>query len=221
LDRRKGILRGRWPLIHGSPGRFISIGWETKRHRVWECWEISLTRGVVSPSETAFWYKQLIPPTTDYAFPVLRSASRTRIRKLQVLQTKCLRNATSAHWYNDDSQIHEDLEVPFFADHVISLTGRFELKLADVENPLVTQLGRYLRRRPGSTNMSWLPVRRWPCRHTETCPSGTLDYPDLCFFPCFFPQLKSKWRGNTQRQGTTRKFPWHDDFTGVPDLRRH
>jgi hypothetical protein len=40
-------------------------------------------------------------------------------------------------------QIHEDLSVPLFADH---LTASFDSKLADVGNPLLRQLGRYLRR---------------------------------------------------------------------------
>ena len=42
-------------------------------------------------------------------------------------------------------QIHEDLSVPLFADHIRALTASFDSKLADVENPLVQQLGRHLR----------------------------------------------------------------------------
>jgi hypothetical protein len=41
-------------------------------------------------------------------------------------------------------QIHEDLGVPFFADHIRALTESFDSKLADAGNPLVRQLGRYL-----------------------------------------------------------------------------
>jgi hypothetical protein len=41
-------------------------------------------------------------------------------------------------------QIHEDLGVPFFADHFRALTDSFDSKLADAGNPLVRQLGRYL-----------------------------------------------------------------------------
>jgi hypothetical protein len=41
-------------------------------------------------------------------------------------------------------QIHEDLGVPLFADHIRDLTESFDSKLADVGNPLVRQLGRYL-----------------------------------------------------------------------------
>jgi hypothetical protein len=77
--------------------------------------------------------------------PAWRSAARTHVRKLQVLQSKCLRLATGASWYVSNKQIHEDLGVPLFADHIRALTSIFDSKLADVGNPLVRQLGRYLR----------------------------------------------------------------------------
>ena len=41
-------------------------------------------------------------------------------------------------------QIHEDLVVQLFADHIKALTDSFYSKLADVGNPLVRQLARYL-----------------------------------------------------------------------------
>jgi len=82
-------------------------------------------------------YKQLIRPMMGYACPALRSAARTHVRGLQVLQSKCLRLATGAPWYVRNRQIHEDLGVPLFADHIRALTARFDSKLGDVENPLV------------------------------------------------------------------------------------
>ena len=48
-------------------------------------------------------------------------------------------------WYVSNRQIHEDLGVPLFADHIRALTASFNSKLADVGNTLVRQLGRYLR----------------------------------------------------------------------------
>ena len=63
-----------------------------------------------------------------------------------MLQSKCLRLATGAPWYVSNRQIHEDLGFPVFADHIRALTESFDSKLADVGNPLVRQLGRYLRR---------------------------------------------------------------------------
>ena len=62
-----------------------------------------------------------------------------------MLQSMCLRLVTGAPWYVSIRQIHEDLGVPLFADHIRTLTVSFDSRLADVGNPLVLQLGRYLR----------------------------------------------------------------------------
>jgi hypothetical protein len=89
-------------------------------------------------------YKQLIRPMMDYACPAWRSAARTHVRRLQVLQSKCFRLDTGAPWYVSNRQIHEDLGVPLFANHSRALTASFDSRLADVGNPLVRQIGRYL-----------------------------------------------------------------------------
>jgi len=89
-------------------------------------------------------YKQLIWPLMDYACHSWMSAARSYARRLQVLQSKCLCLASGAPWYVSNRQIHEDLGIPLFADHIRALTERFDSKLADVGNPLARQLGRYL-----------------------------------------------------------------------------
>jgi hypothetical protein len=77
-------------------------------------------------------YKQIIRPM--HKCPGWRYPARTHVRKLQVLQSKCLRLATGALWYVSKKQIHEDLGVPLFADHITALTASFDSKLADVGN---------------------------------------------------------------------------------------
>jgi hypothetical protein len=99
---------------------------------------LSIGRGVLL-------YKQLIRPVMDYGCPVWRSAAHSHVRKLQVLHSKCLRIATGAAWYVSNRQIHEDLGIPFFADHIRALTESFDSKLSDAGNPLVRQLERHLR----------------------------------------------------------------------------
>jgi hypothetical protein len=99
--------------------------------------DLSVRNGVVL-------YKQLIRPMMDYACPAWRSAARSHIRKMQVLQSKCLRLATGAPWYVSNKQIHKDLGVPLFADHIRALAASFDSKLADVGNPILRQLCRYL-----------------------------------------------------------------------------
>ena len=80
-------------------------------------------------------YKQLIRPLMNYASLAWRSVARSHVRRLQVLQSKCLRLATGAPWYVSNRQIHEDLGVPLFADHIRALTESFESRLADEGNP--------------------------------------------------------------------------------------
>ena len=89
-------------------------------------------------------YKQIIRPMMDYACSAWRSAARSHVRKLQVLQSKCHRLATGVPRCVSNRQIHEDLGVPLFADHVIALTESFDSMIVDVGNPLLRQLGRYL-----------------------------------------------------------------------------
>jgi hypothetical protein len=86
-------------------------------------------------------YNHLIHPMMAYACPAWRSTSLSHIRNLQVLQSKCLRIATSAPWYIGNKHIYNDLRIPFFTDHYRSLTQRSDSKLADVETTLVTLLG--------------------------------------------------------------------------------
>jgi len=76
----------------------------------------------------------------DYACPAWSSAARSHVRRLQVLQSKCLRLSTVVPWYVSNRQIHEDLGVPLFADHIRTLTASFDSKLADVGNPLIRQI---------------------------------------------------------------------------------
>jgi len=80
-------------------------------------------------------YKQLIRPLIYYACPVWRSAARSHVRRLQVLQSNCLRLATGSRWYVSNRQNHEDLCVPLLADHIRTLTESFDSKLGDVGNP--------------------------------------------------------------------------------------
>jgi len=54
--------------------------------------DVSIRNGVLL-------YKQLFRPLMDYVSPGYWSAARTHIRRLQVLQSKCLPLVTGAPWY--------------------------------------------------------------------------------------------------------------------------
>jgi hypothetical protein len=81
-------------------------------------------------------YKQFIRLVMDYVCHEWRCAARSHVRGLQLLESKCLLLATGAPWYEYNRQIHEDVGVTLFADHIRALTASFDSKLADVENSL-------------------------------------------------------------------------------------
>jgi hypothetical protein len=90
-------------------------------------------------------HKQLIRSMMDYACSILRCAAHSYVKELQAQQYKFLRIATGKTWYISSRQIHEDFGVPFFEEHTRALTESYDSKVAGVGNPLVRQLGRYLR----------------------------------------------------------------------------
>ena len=90
-----------------------------------------------------------------------------------MLQSKCLRLVTGDPWYLSNRQIHEDLGVPFFADHIRALTASFDSRLADVGNPLVRQISRYLLwPRVGPVARSVNRERRAPAEQSRPTPIG-------------------------------------------------
>jgi hypothetical protein len=89
----------------------------------------------LSVSNGELLFKQLIRPMVNYVCPAWRSATRIHVRRLQVLQSKCLRLATGASWYVSNRQIHKDLGVPLFSDQIRALTASFDSNLGDVGNP--------------------------------------------------------------------------------------
>jgi hypothetical protein len=80
--------------------------------------DLSIIKGVLL-------YKQLICLTMHNACSV---------RKLHVIQPKCLHIAANTLWVARDKEILEDLGVPVFTD-IRTLAGSFTLLLAGVGNP--------------------------------------------------------------------------------------
>ena len=66
-------------------------------------------------------YCQLIHPMMDYAYSVWRHAADSHLRRLQTVQSKCLRIITGAPYYVSNLQLREDLEVPYTAEHIRNL----------------------------------------------------------------------------------------------------
>ena len=88
-------------------------------------------------------YRQLICPIMDYVCPVWRHVAVSHLKRLQHVQSKCLRIFAGAPWKVSNLQLQEDFEVPYIAEHIRNLAQSFD-SIPGAENLLVRQLGRYL-----------------------------------------------------------------------------
>jgi hypothetical protein len=107
----------------------MSTRGERRQLKDWECLASSIGEAAYPVRNGVVLYKQLIRSMVDYACPIWRFAARSHAQKLQVLQSKRLGIATNASWYVGNGQIHEDLGIPFFADHIRALTETFDSKV--------------------------------------------------------------------------------------------
>ena len=89
-------------------------------------------------------YRQLIRPMMDYACPVWRHAADSHLKRLQQVQSKCLRIIAGAPWYVSNLQLHVDPEVPYIAEHIRNLVQRYDFKIPGSENILVWEVDRYI-----------------------------------------------------------------------------
>ena len=138
------------------------------------------------------------------------------------------RIATKAPWYTGNRKIHDDLGVPYFSDHIRSLTERFDSKLADVGNPLLEQLGTHLRRpsvdlRPlirGNQYRQLVLVTRKVVADTSNRANWNFSATLTEVFPCFSSVVRQMPGYNLQRRGMPRTLPKLDDnfYAASPSL---
>jgi hypothetical protein len=149
--------------------------------KIGRAWPLLNRRSGLSVRNGVLLHKQLIRPMMDYACPIWRSTARSHVRSCKCYNPSVFAlRITHLGTLVTAKQIHEDLGIPFFADHIRALTESSDSKLADVGNPFVRQLGRHLCRpradwsHPRETEVDWcsagqprLSTKRQPSRCNE------------------------------------------------------
>lgn len=85
-------------------------------------------------------YKLIIRPMMTYASPCWGYAAMTHIRKLQVVQNRCLRQAIGAPWYVRNLQIHRDLGMEQIAEFIRDGAAKLFDSLEEHPNPLAREI---------------------------------------------------------------------------------
>ena len=85
-------------------------------------------------------YKTVIKPVWTYGIQLWGTASNSNIEILQRFQSKTLRSLLNAPWYVTNETIHHDLKIPSDKDKIHKSRSRYNTRVNNHHNPLVTQL---------------------------------------------------------------------------------
>ena len=85
-------------------------------------------------------YKAVIKPVWTYGIQLWGTASNSNIEILQRFQSKTLRSLSNAPWYVTNETIHRDLKIPTVKDEIHKSRSRYNTRVNNHHNPLVTQL---------------------------------------------------------------------------------
>ena len=85
-------------------------------------------------------YKAVIKPVWSYGIQLWGTASNSNIEILQRFQSKTLRSLLNAPCYVTKETIHRDLKIPTVTDEIHKFRSRYNTRVNNHHNPLVTQL---------------------------------------------------------------------------------
>ena len=85
-------------------------------------------------------YKTVIKPVWTYGIQLWGTANNSNIEILQRFQSKTLRSLINAPWYVTNETIHRDLKIPTVKDEIHKSKSRYNTRVNNHHNPLVTQL---------------------------------------------------------------------------------
>lgn len=86
-------------------------------------------------------YRAYIRPIMTYACPVFNNAAAIHMKKLQVMQNKCLRMALNAPYRTRITSLHKKAKIPTIKSFIDKLTKSFYEKSAKSNNKLISSLG--------------------------------------------------------------------------------
>ena len=97
-------------------------------------------RSNLSTQNKIILYKAVIRPVWTYGIQLWETASNSNIEILQRFQSKTLRSLLNAPWYVTNETIHRDLKIPTVKDEIHKSRSRYNTRVNNHHNPLVTQL---------------------------------------------------------------------------------
>lgn len=85
-------------------------------------------------------FKCMIRPILTYGCPVWHSAAQTHIKKLQIIQNKCLKLINKLPWRYSTRQLHQDTKYDTIKNHMQKLNQRFDDSCTNSDFELIRAL---------------------------------------------------------------------------------
>lgn len=85
--------------------------------------------------------RSYIRPILTYACPAFSHCAKTHLKRLQIVQNKCLRMALNAPYRTHISELHREAKMPMIDEFLKKLSNSFYEKAELSENPLIKRLG--------------------------------------------------------------------------------
>lgn len=87
-------------------------------------------------------YKTIIRPLLLYACPVWINASKTNIKKIQIIQNQFLRTIANAPWFVSNLQLHKEFNLEPLSQHITYLSTNFYSSLTQIPSLVPFRLGK-------------------------------------------------------------------------------
>ena len=85
-------------------------------------------------------YKAILKAAWTYGIQLWGTASNSNIETLQRFQWKTLRSLIDVPWYVTNETIHRELKIPTIKEEISKFSNRYNIRVNNHQNPLVTQL---------------------------------------------------------------------------------
>lgn len=100
-------------------------------------WPLLNKRSLLNPKNKGLIYKVIIRPSLCYACPVWYKAANSHIKKLQIIQNKCLKIIHNKNWRFSSNALHEETGYSFLRDFIHTLSNNFFIKNQHSPHPLI------------------------------------------------------------------------------------
>lgn len=88
-------------------------------------------------------YKTYVRPILTYAGIVHMNCAKAHLKRLQILQNKCLRMALNASYFTKTTDLHKEAGIPTIDEFISKNSEKFYTKARDNKNELIKSLGTY------------------------------------------------------------------------------